>query len=296
MIINGGSRSNRKWFAKHLTNGVMNERVTLCEVRDLTAATVAEAFQEMEAVASGTRCRNYFYHANLNPLEHEHLTGEQWTRAVDLLETNLGLEGHARFVVEHEKHGRVHRHVVWSRINVETMRAVRMDHDYQRHQATARQLEQEFQLVPVPSVLAPDREGERPERRPEHWEVQRGKRSGIDPVVVKEEVTGLWQATDSGKAFAAALAEHGYVLARGDRRDFCLVDSAGHEHSLGRRLKAVNAASVRERMADIDRVSLPSVAAARALQRRKRVMVEVTRQGRAPEREDGQAREADGER
>lgn len=191
MIINGGSRSNRQWFAKHLTNGVMNARVTLCEVRDLTADNVAEAFQELEAVASGTRCRNYFYHANLNPLEHEHLTPEQWTRAVDLLEANLGLEGHARFVVEHEKHGRVHRHVIWSRINVETMRAARMDHNFATHERTARQLEQEFQLVPVASVLDPDREGARPERRPEQWEVQRGQRSQIDPLAVKEEVTGL---------------------------------------------------------------------------------------------------------
>jgi phosphoheptose isomerase len=58
MIINGGSRCNAQFFAKHLTNGEENERVTLCEIRNLAAQTVAEAFREMEAIAMGTRCRN----------------------------------------------------------------------------------------------------------------------------------------------------------------------------------------------------------------------------------------------
>ena len=65
----------------------------------------------------GTKCTNYFYQANINPREDEHLTPAQWREAVDTLEKNLGLTGQPRFVVEHEKEGRTHRHIVWSRID-----------------------------------------------------------------------------------------------------------------------------------------------------------------------------------
>ncbi len=35
MIINGGSRCNAAFFARHLTNGEQNERATLCEMCNL---------------------------------------------------------------------------------------------------------------------------------------------------------------------------------------------------------------------------------------------------------------------
>jgi hypothetical protein len=83
MIINGGSRSNGAWFAGHLLNAVDNARVAVVEVRGVAAESVRGALQEMEAVASGTRCRNYFYHGNLNPREDEPLSAQQWAQAVD---------------------------------------------------------------------------------------------------------------------------------------------------------------------------------------------------------------------
>jgi hypothetical protein len=82
MIINGGSRSNGAFFARHLTNGETNERVTICEMRNLAATNVADALREMQAVAMGTLCRNYIYHANINPKEDESLTPAQWKIAV----------------------------------------------------------------------------------------------------------------------------------------------------------------------------------------------------------------------
>jgi hypothetical protein len=76
----------------------------------------------------------------------------------------------------------------------------------------------------------------------------------------------LWQRADNGQSFKAALESQGYVLARGDRRDFVVIDRGGDDHSLARRL-GVKAAKLRERMADIDRADLPSVAEAKVLQR-----------------------------
>ena len=54
MIINGGSRSNALFFARHLSNEDENERVTLCDIRYLAAENVTDALHEMEIVALGT--------------------------------------------------------------------------------------------------------------------------------------------------------------------------------------------------------------------------------------------------
>lgn len=252
MIINGGSRRNAQFFAKHLANAEENERVTLCEIRNLAAVSIAEAFREMEAIAMGTQCTNYFYHANINPLSKEALTPEQWARAVDLLEENLRLRSHARFIVEHQKKSRVHRHVVWLRIDVSRMRAVEMTDDYEKHQATARRLEQEFGLAQGKSVLGPHKlKGERPARRPKSWETFRGQRSGIDPHLMTKAITSLYRSAKSGAEFAVRLQEYGYRLVKGDRRDFCIVDPACDKHSLARRLKDIPASTLAEFMKDI---------------------------------------------
>ena len=202
------------------------------------------------------------YQANINPQGDEQLTPEQWKEAVDLLEKNLGLEGHQRVVVEHEKEGRTHQHVVWNRVDVEDLRVTDMGGNYRIHMTTARQLEIRFDLTPTPTQAALD-------RKPtlELWEIRAAERSGINPATLKDELSELWRSTDSGKAFAAALDERGYMLAKGDRRDFCVIDQAGDAHSLARRLDGVKAKDVRERMADVDRDSLPTVAEARAAQR-----------------------------
>ena len=112
-----------------------------------------------------------------------------------------------------------------------------------------------------------ERDGPRPERRPQNWETFRGHKSGIDPQDVKAEVTALWREADSGKAFRTALAQRGYVLAQGDRRDFCIIDGSGQEHSLARRIDGVKAADIRLRMSDIDRDDLPRVGDGRSERR-----------------------------
>jgi len=270
MIIGGGSRRGAKWFAGHLMRTDGGQLVRLAEARGLAGYDIPGWFRQMEAVSFGTRCDNFFYHANINPREDESLTEAQWQEATDRLEQNLGLDGHARFVVEHEKQGRVHRHVFWSRIDPETMTAVSDSKTYRIHEKTADELEKAFGHEPTPRGRGP--EG----RNPDNWEVFRGQQSQIDPYDIKAELTELWQQADTGKAFAAALEDHGYILAKGDRRDFVVVDAAGDDHSLARRIGGVRAADVRARMKDIDRDALPSVEEARALARER------------PDREDGE--------
>jgi hypothetical protein len=264
VIISGGSRCNWRFFAKHLMNPDTNELVRIAEIRGLAADNLLDAFREMDALASGTRCKNFFYHADINPREDEHLTDDQWEKAVDTLEANLGLVDHSRFIVDHEKNGRTHRHVVWSRIDVDSMTAVSDSKNYASHEKTSRELEQAFGHEPVRGAHGRDG-GKRPERRPDNWEVFRGKRSGIDPQEVKAELTALWRQADTGPAFVAAIDQQGYVFARGDKRDFVVVDQAGDAHSLARRIDGAKAADIRARLAGIDREALPTVEEARAL-------------------------------
>ena len=295
MIINGGSRCNGAFFAKHLLNPDHNEQVHVEEIRGLAAQNIGQAFYEMKAVASGTRCKNFFYHAHINPEADEILTPEQWDRAVDELEKRLGLEGQARFVVEHEKKGRIHRHVVWSRIDVDKMKAVKVPYDFARHQAVARQLEQEFGLRQGRSVLGPDAEkGNRPERRPKAWETFRGQKSGVSVKDLKEEITRLWRETDSAEAFTAALEERGYILARGDSRAWCIVDRNGDVHSLARRIEGVKSKDVREKLSDIDPQTVPHVkeAAEQQKERQAELAREEEERQQALQREEEQRLQA----
>ena len=76
--------------------------------------------------------------------------------------------------------------------------------------------------------------------------------TGISPQDARAHITALWQRTDTGASFQAALEESGWTLARGDRRDFVVIDPKGGVHSLARRIEGAKAKDVRARMADID--------------------------------------------
>ena len=254
MIINGHSRSNAKFFTQHLLNAEQNERVEVKEIRGFVADNVPDAFKEIEIIGSATRAKNSFYHSNINPDEGEKLTPEQWAQTIDTLEQKLGLEGQPRFVIAHEKKDREHIHVVWSRIDPDTMTAIPMDNNYLAHTETARELERMFGHEPTPVPPHPERD------RFKDWETFRAQESGIDPKAMKAEITALYHASDSAAAFESALEHSGYTLCRGDKQGvLCIVDSAGDSHALLRRIAGLKAAELRAFMADIDPQALPSV-------------------------------------
>ena len=266
IVINGSSNTNGGWWGNHLQSE-KNDRVEVCETRGFALDTIDGVFQEMGALAKGTNVKNHFYQANINPQPGEELTPAQWKQAVDRLEKNLGLTDQPRMVVEHEKNGRTHRHVIWSRIDAETGRAISDSLDYKQHQKTSRELEITFDLARGKSVLEPGRDGPRPERAPKPWETQRANEGRLNVRDIGNELTDLWRASDSGRAFVAAVEERGYRVARGDSRVFVILDHVGDDHSLARRLHGVNTAGVRAHMADVDLERLPSVDEGRTAQR-----------------------------
>jgi hypothetical protein len=259
MIIKGKSRAGPIALAAHLGNAEKNERVTLLEVKGTVAQDLRGALVEMDACALGTRCERPLYHAAISPGPPHRLTPEQRQEAIDALEKKLGLQGHARVVVIHEKLGREHIHVVWSRIDLDKMRSVSDSHNYRKHEEVARDLERRFGHERVQGAHH-EREGvKRPDRTPSRSELRQEERTGIKGKRVKHELTEAFRASDSPDAFRAALEDKGYVLAKGDRRDFVVIDRAGGVHSLARRLDGIKAAELREFMAPIDQNSVPTL-------------------------------------
>ena len=253
MVLKGAARSNTGFFSKHLMNAEGNERVSVVEMRGFTAESVPAAFQELAIIGAGTGVKNTFYHLSINPDPTEpELTPEQWQRAVEVSAEQLGLSDQPRFVIQHEKNGRTHEHIIFSRIDADTMTAISDSHNYQAHDRARAQLEQEFNHERTPDTPEPSL---RKSREFAEWENWRGAESGIEPKAMKAEISALWQQSDSGRAFQMAVEEKGYLLAKGDRRDFVVIDSVGAVHSLGRRVDA-KAADIRAKMVDLDRNSL----------------------------------------
>jgi hypothetical protein len=266
MIIKGKSRAGPKQLAKHLTNVDKNETVKVLEVRGTVSRDLRGALIEMDACAIGTRCEKSLYHAAISPEPPHRLTPEQRAEAIDALEQKLNLSGRARVVVMHEKLGREHIHIVWARTDLEKMRAVSDSHNYRKHEEVARDLERRFGHERVQGAHA-EREGvERPDRTPSAAELRQEERTGIASRTVTIEVTAAFRSADGAEAFKAGLENEGYLLAKGDRRDYVIVDRAGGIHSLARRVEGMKAAELRQFMKPLDRDSLPSVEQAKAIQ------------------------------
>lgn len=262
MIIKGKSRGGPKQLATHLLRADTNERVEVLE-KPANAAVIGDAFAEWQTIAEGTRGRYGLYHANIDPDAQYAMTAEQWTRAVDLLERELGLDGQPRVVVMHEKNDRQHIHVVWQRTDIDTMTLLSDSHNYDAHRRVARALEKEFgheAMITKPAE----------ERAPiSHAEWQQAERSGHDPRAFKDQVTALYHASENGAALQKNLDAHGLMVAQGDRRDFVIVDHAGEVYSLARQIKGMTAKDLRAFMADVDADTLPTVAEAKALQEQR---------------------------
>jgi hypothetical protein len=155
--------------------------------------------------------------------------------------------------------------VVWLRVDLETMKAIPDSLTARIHEQTSRQLEVKFDLEAGKSILVANRDFERPERLAQKHERFRGAQSGIDPRAISAELKALRQRCDSGQSFRAGMEAAGYVLARGDQRDYVIVDQAGHDHGLSRRL-GMKAAELRAFMVGVNRSSLPNVSEAKSLQ------------------------------
>lgn len=270
MILKGSQRGHGDDLATHLMNALDNERVEIAEVYGAVAEDLHGAFAEFEAVASGTRAKQYLYSLSINPSAP--LSREQYDEAIAAIEDRLGLTGQPRAVVFHVKHGREHCHVVWSRIDVEKMRAIHMAHDHRRLCDLSCELARKYGLDLPPGLKAWEKkEAFRKEKlEPTLAENAYTERTGIDPEQRRDEITAAYEQSDSAAAFRAALEQKGYVLAKGDRRGFVVVDKFGHVHSLSRYVKGHTAKQIKAKLAPLTPEQLPTVDQAKEQMRQRR--------------------------
>ena len=149
--------------------------------------------------------------------------------------------------------------MAWSRIDADAMTAKPLPFFKLRLKDACRELEDELDITRVRN------ERERPEIfSPSRDEQEQNRRLDIDQHDVSYAIRDAYDASDGGKAFAAALSDQGLTLCQGERRDFIVLDQEGGMHVLGKRLFGDSAAQVRHKLADLDRQALPTVEEGRA--------------------------------
>lgn len=200
MILKGNQRANGGDLAVHLMNEFDNERVHVAQVRGAVASDLKGAFAEFEAVAMGTKCTQPLYSLSINPSQP--ISRSQYDEAIEAIEQKLGLSGQPRVVVFHEKYGRAHAHVVWSRIRVDTMRAIPMSHDHRKLCDLACDLAHRFGHELPPGLKAWEKK-ERFEKQkidPTLAERAQAQKSGITPDKRCAQITALYEQADMGIA------------------------------------------------------------------------------------------------
>lgn len=246
MILKGSQRGGARQLSAHLLNRRDNEHVSIIEVRGFVGETLPDALSEARAIARGTKCKQYLFSLSLNPPSDRVASEADFLKAAEAAEERLGLQNHPRAIVIHEKHGRRHAHAVWSRINPETMRAANMAFYKQKLTTLSRELYLENDW-PLPAGMR-GHGGKSPLNFTlDEW--QQAKRLDLDPRELKQVFQEAWRHSDNAKAFASALEERGYFLAKSDRRGFVAVDVQGEVFAIAK-WAGVKSRDVEERMAD----------------------------------------------
>ncbi len=291
MIVKGASRSSVSYWSKHLLRTDHNEQVEVLETaiwHEDTSQAVYESlhhFQQMSRLTE--KGEKGLYCAHIDPDGGYEMTPQHWQASVATLEAQLGLSGQPRLMVKHVKDGRDHLHVVWQRTQqLEDGKFILVSdsYNYKHHELAARQMEIDLGHEPVKGVFTGrDRDpetghcrDERPVARLHHQEWQQGERiKAAQPdknaQAIKAELAQLWQQTDSGQAFKAALTQAGYTLARGDKKAIhMVVDPEGEAYDLRRSLPGVKKKELEVRLGDNPAATLSTVGVVREQLERER--------------------------
>lgn len=231
MILKGSQRGGAKQLGLHLLKTEENEHVELHDIRGFMSVDVVGALREAEAIAKGTKCRQFLFSVSLNPPEQERVHVETFETALKAIEEKNGLSGQPRVVVFHEKEGRRHCHAVYSRIDPETMTAKPMSFYKNKLREVSRQLYLENGWQMPRGLIDPK------DRDPRNFtldEWQQAKRISRHAGELKELIQEAWATSDSARTFAHALEERGLYLARGDRRGHVAVTYEGEVISIAR--------------------------------------------------------------
>jgi len=253
MILKGSQRAGGTQLAIHLLKTDENEHVEIHEVSGFMGDTPMEAFNETYAISRGTKCQQFLFSLSLSPPETESVPVSAFEQAIHDIEQKIGLAGQPRVIVFHEKEGRRHAHCVWSRIDVEKMRAINLPHFKLKLRDISRELYLEHGWQ-MPRGLVNSKECNPLNFTQAEW--QQAKRIKQDPRLIKQAFQDCWAISDSRAAFVGALEERGYYLAKGDRRGFVAIDWRGEVYPISRWVD-IKTKEVESKLGNLE--NLPSV-------------------------------------
>jgi len=251
MILKGSQRGGAARLAAHLMNTHDNDHIEVHEVSGFMSDTLEDALKETDAIAQGTRCKQFLFSVSLDPPEN--VDTATFNDAINRMEEKLNLKGQPRVIVFHEKEGRRHAHCVWSRIDTQNMRAINMPF------YKTKMMELSKQLFLENNWKLPQGFINREQRNPLNFtrdEWRQAKRLDENPKMTKATLKECWLISDNKQSFQKALEQHGYYLAKGDRRGYVAVDWRGEIYSLSR-ATSENAKALKEKLGNAN--DLPSV-------------------------------------
>lgn len=272
MIVKGRCRAGGRALGDYLlsegryaVNRDENEQVKIWQAfGHQEGHSLQDILSDFELTAAGTRCEKPLYHVQIRTADGEALTSEQWLKTVQTLEDRLGLSGNERLIVSHVKDGHEHMHVVWNRYNYDTREISELRHDAHKRLAVAREMEREFDLRQLGSAKT----GKLSQR-----EQQSAERLNKSAETIKAELRAAYNHAETGQEFCDNLSQLGYVLAKGDRRDFLAVAREGDFYAIPRAI-GEKTASVRDKMQDVPEEQLPTLSEAQKRLREKRERLE----------------------
>lgn len=253
MILKASQRAGAKALARHLLNDRDNDHVTVHELRGFVADDVEGAFREVEALSKATKAKSYLFSVSINPPANNKVSTNEIVEAADRIEQTMGLEKQPRCIIFHEKEGRRHAHCVWSRIDTEEIKAIKLPFYKKRLNGLSRELyiENGWEL---PKGFEHKHSSDPRSFNLAEW--QQAKRQNLNPQQIKARLQHCWKYSDNKASFTQALNHEGFFLAKGDRRGYVALDWQGEIYSLSRTL-SVKSKDLKARLGDSN--ALPSV-------------------------------------
>ena len=308
-MITGGSKvlagaGNRAALASHLVKvkdehghvqePELGESEGLADEGRTPYARIYNALASQAAAMAGTRSKYATWHCHISPREGEDLTSAQWTRARQIYQQCMGLEGHSFQEVVHKKdvtnRAPEHRHFVFclrtadgkaanlsfSTLNAETaMRIAEFEFGHEftpvlpghckyiekrmnelgYHDAAAWFRENSVKYVATPATM-------------NHVLHQQENRLKLKASEVFDILGKSLQSAKNSEEFVQLINSHGLALTKGDKAPFVVVDRFGGTYELSRaitayykqngepRQKKEVVADIDAKLADIDRKSL----------------------------------------
>jgi len=187
------------------------------------------ALSEAHAISKATLCKQFMFSLSLNPPVGHDVTENAFIEAADRAEEKLGLNNQPRAIILHEKEGRRHAHVVWSRIDAIKMKAINLPHFKNKLRDVSRDLFLDYGWQ-LPDGLATYGNKSPLNFTLEEW--QKAKRQNLDLREIKQAFQQAWERSDSQIGFKNALEDRGYFLAKGDRRGFVALDVDGNIYAI----------------------------------------------------------------